>query len=844
MIRRLGMSAFLLLSFLASVRSASAQWAAAPAFPTQPDPRLYAAAVVHNGTLYALGGTPWGNGNDMDGAVHYLPNGASSWVAGPLLGGMGPIIHQGAGVDALNRIIVFGGINLENGDPGENKVYDPTEGPTSGIASRPGAAPDEHFAFCTDDQHRVYSLGGGPGASANGSNPNSAYCARYNATNNTWQAIAAMPNAVACAAAVYDGQGHVLVLGGYDQTALARTANVAQFDIALGTWSDTAIPDMPVALSELCAVLGADGRVYAMGGRTGPIASPTIVNTVYVLDLPSNTWSAGPSMITARHSFAAALAADDHIYAMGGETALGGTWLVEKLFTPTCPSFAAQPNSIDAWNGTVAGFSVTVAGGAPITCQWRRNGNNLSDGPTGTGSTITGATTTVLTINSPGVTDEGTYDCVATNACGSTTSDPATLTIRMPPALPTTWTVTPLHPAWAQTSSVAHAVCNGRIGGEAATPTLLPDGRTFVLAHPVLWSEPSWSPVDLTPGGSVGGGILDMKGDIMAGWFWHTYQCWAGGQWWTCAWRSAGYWSGDPPVFDEVHVSGAEYDSVNGTDGVRMVGTVTFEYTEGNYFSNAYLWSPPNYFGLSLHPAPNSGSSAAAVEGDNQYGSVTTPYPGPTVRAAMWSGSAASFVDLHPSGFARSWVSGAGDGQAVGSAVLGNDVGHAVLWAGAPGAVIDLHPSGSNGSSAHDAEGGIQVGASNGSAALWTGTAASFVDLGVFVPANFGGSSALGIEVATDGTITIVGYGYNSTTARQEALMWRSTAAPIVPGDLNCDGLIDGDDIHPFVLALVNPAAYAIAFPACNVLNGDLNGDQQVTVQDAAPFTALLLSAP
>jgi len=63
-------------------------------------------------------------------------------------------------------------------------------------------------------------------------------------------------------------------------------------------------------------------------------------------------------------------------------------------------------------------------------------------------------------------------------------------------------------------------------------------------------------------------------------------------------------------------------------------------------------------------------------------------------------------------------------------------------------------------------------------------------------------------------------------------------------GDLNCDGLINFDDINPFVLALTDPAGYAIAYPNCNILNGDINGDGRVDFDDINPFVALLTGGP
>jgi hypothetical protein len=61
------------------------------------------------------------------------------------------------------------------------------------------------------------------------------------------------------------------------------------------------------------------------------------------------------------------------------------------------------------------------------------------------------------------------------------------------------------------------------------------------------------------------------------------------------------------------------------------------------------------------------------------------------------------------------------------------------------------------------------------------------------------------------------------------------------PGDMDCDGLVNTFDIDPFVLALVNPAAYVAQYPDCNILNGDCDGDGLVNVFDIDPFVQLLI---
>ncbi len=59
-------------------------------------------------------------------------------------------------------------------------------------------------------------------------------------------------------------------------------------------------------------------------------------------------------------------------------------------------------------------------------------------------------------------------------------------------------------------------------------------------------------------------------------------------------------------------------------------------------------------------------------------------------------------------------------------------------------------------------------------------------------------------------------------------------------GDLNCDARVDFGDINPFVLALTDPGAYALAYPACERDLADVNGDGAVNFGDINPFVAVL----
>ncbi len=60
------------------------------------------------------------------------------------------------------------------------------------------------------------------------------------------------------------------------------------------------------------------------------------------------------------------------------------------------------------------------------------------------------------------------------------------------------------------------------------------------------------------------------------------------------------------------------------------------------------------------------------------------------------------------------------------------------------------------------------------------------------------------------------------------------------PGDVNCDGNVDGFDIEPFILALTDIEGYTSMYPSCDPLLADVNGDQTVDAFDIEPFITIL----
>ncbi|HVP13362.1 MAG TPA: hypothetical protein VMV94_19465 [Phycisphaerae bacterium] len=62
-------------------------------------------------------------------------------------------------------------------------------------------------------------------------------------------------------------------------------------------------------------------------------------------------------------------------------------------------------------------------------------------------------------------------------------------------------------------------------------------------------------------------------------------------------------------------------------------------------------------------------------------------------------------------------------------------------------------------------------------------------------------------------------------------------------GDMTCDGVVNGKDISPFVLALLNPSGYEAAYPECDLMHADCSGDGTVDTGDIGPFVTRLIGS-
>jgi probable HAF family extracellular repeat protein len=325
--------------------AASAQapdWEAFTPFPDVSSARSEAAAVVHDGTLYVLGGHPFRyeggvvTGDPPErGAADYLPAGGGAWLQGTELDtGWG---RMGLGVDGLGRLIGYGPASSGDDTATEKAfLYDVIEGHEGDVAVADRLLDTTNFAQATDDLGRLYAIGGGPGdqaAVAAAGFGNSAAVERYDATLDAWELLAPLPEPLARATACFDGADSVLVFGGYIANGGQRSNRVYRYHVPSDTWSlATLLPVEPGGddrFSDQRAVLGADAMVWLMGGLNGPAASSVPLASVHLLDPVTLLWSVGAPMATPRHAFAACMDGDDFLYVLGGET----THLAERIFT-------------------------------------------------------------------------------------------------------------------------------------------------------------------------------------------------------------------------------------------------------------------------------------------------------------------------------------------------------------------------------------------------------------------------------------------------------------------------------------------------------------------------------
>ena len=216
-----------------------------------------------------------------------------------------------------------------------------------------------------------------------------------------------------------------------------------------------------------------------------------------------------------------------------------------------------------------------------------------------------------------------------------------------------------------------------------------------------------------------------------------------------------------------------------------------------NPIERALLWPGTRDSAVELAgPDLSRQTRALAVRGGVQVGEYGRNW---TCQAALWRGSSASMVLLHPEAppgyppdVQTSTACGAGDGQQVGvvswkkKPLAAPDM-RAALWTGSAESFVDLTPPGAKHAQAQACAHGLQVGwlsrkadSSMSRAVLWRGSARDRVDLHAAIPEPWNRSVAVDIRVESGvvrvlGTVSLVVKegGYDVVRAEQ-IVVWEA----------------------------------------------------------------------
>ena len=235
----------------------------------------------------------------------------------------------------------------------------------------------------------------------------------------------------------------------------------------------------------------------------------------------------------------------------------------------------------------------------------------------------------------------------------------------------------------------------------------------------------------------------------------------------------AGIWSGTAGSWVDLNPSGAAGSSAGAICGTQQAGYCIIGYISGGMlcgYLHAAMWSGTADSWVDLHPSCAVGSFAYGTSGTQQAGCVYRYIDSVwCVHASMWSGTAASWIDLNPAGSTDSIAYATSGGQQTGWSYI-DGVEHAGLWSGTAGSWVDLNPFGAASSAAYAICGNQQAGSAaidgTSHAGIWSENASSWVDLN---PAEATKSIAAA-------TCEIAQAGYAIIDGKSHAGMWTGTA--------------------------------------------------------------------
>jgi len=251
-------------------------------------------------------------------------------------------------------VIVYGG---NDGTSSTSAVigYSPSDG-SAPLASM--NVPRSYLGYAPDRSGNAYAFGG---LDANGQPLASAEA--YNQDSGTWGAIASLPTPLYNFPAVFNGTNYIYTFGGRTNSAAGtETTTVLRYSVSGDTW--TALAPMPVATAGSAAALGADGKIYVIGGVSGGVTA----DVVQAYDPAANSWVASTPLPEGLSASAMGVDSLGRLIVMGGMDTNGNdvnhVWRSQQLgVAESAPAFTQFPGTNGIYQSQYA--STITASGNP-----------------------------------------------------------------------------------------------------------------------------------------------------------------------------------------------------------------------------------------------------------------------------------------------------------------------------------------------------------------------------------------------------------------------------------------------------------------------------------------------
>lgn len=246
-------------------------------------------------------------------------------------------------------------------------------------------------------------------------------------------------------------------------------------------------------------------------------------------------------------------------------------------------------------------------------------------------------------------------------------------------------------------------------------------------------------------------------------------------------------------IITDIHPTSWAMSVVLSMSGSQQAGLGLPVAGDASAGTHAVIWSGSAASLVDLQPSSLANSAATCTTGTMQggYGAIKSKTSGkikttPQNHALLWFGTASSMLDLNPANMAESKINGCDPVQEAGYIMpISPGFTHAAVWSGTSPAAVDLHPAfGFDSSTAFGTakfqQAGYGVTTSQlggaGHALLWNSSAANMVDLH---PAGY----TFSVAYATNGTQQVGEADDSGLPRHKHAVVWSGTAASVV--DLN-----------------------------------------------------------